>query len=74
MMGMRDEPFSLRSSIVAAPVLASARRALRCLPPPDARIRLVRSMADEPAAPARLVLLACLPGLLDGTPEVSGHD
>ena len=70
----RDERFSLPDSIAAAPALASALRALRRLPPPNARLRMVRSLANEPAAAARLVLLANLPDLLDRTGEVIGHD
>jgi len=74
MTSLHDGSCTFRSGDGAAQALASARRVLRRLPPADARLRLVRPVANKPAAPARLVLLHCLPALLDRTPtEVISH-
>jgi hypothetical protein len=74
MMRPLDESFDLRGSIAAAPALAPARRALCGVLPAGTRLRLVRSVANGPAAPARSGICDYLPALLDRTQaEVIGH-
>ena len=63
-----------RSRFAASRALASPFRALRRLSPPDGRLRLARTLAIEPAAPAGVVLLHDLSGLVLGFgAEVLGH-
>ena len=63
-----------RSCLATPRALAAALRALRRLSPSDGRLRLARALVFEPAAPAGVVLLDELSGLLYALgPEVLRH-
>ena len=63
-----------RSRFAASRALAPSIRALRRLSPPDSRLWLARAVVVEPVAPAGVVLLHDLSGLLCALgPEVLRH-